>query len=369
MQYLTKLNSSTEAAYYSVGGEFASRVERYIVSTAETRDICNQPELVGCEYTNKLRDAVTKALVHAPFRSVLEEHPQHRVCVLNFLRGGLNFDIRNALHNSLGLNRQTSAFMSSQRSRTEDGRWQVREDMYRKLHIPSGAVILAGDVVATGITVANGFDVLLDHLQNIGSSIRWLVFFTIGCHKLEKHLEEYDARCREAFDDYHGCFAIYFEGKFKLVDSRTQLKIGVPGTDLIRRGDVVLSPEFEASQWDRITHPLERCTIYDAGSRAFDVPSYLEDVLEYWQAVQALAEGGFTLTEAMAERWPIDAFASFDTFRQQRQTRWRNVDQQFLASMYEHYEKRWVGSELEDSAEALKRVCAERIETIRELMG
>ena len=366
MQYLSRLETSPESSLYAIGGEYESAVNRYIVSTPETRAICNQPEILGHDYTNRLRTAVSKALLHSPIRSLFEGQPEHRVCVLNFLRGGLNFDLRGALHDALGMNRHASAFMSSQRWRGEDGRWQVREDMYRKLQIPRGATLVVGDVVATGITVEHGLDVLIDHLKSAGASLRHLLFLTIGSHKLEKTLASCDARFREAFSDYRGTHAVHFEGKFKLVDARTELQIGIPGTDLIRR-DCLLAPEFEASQWDRIAFPLERCTIYDAGARAFDIPSYVGDVLEYWMSVQELAGQGLTLQDVLDERWPDDDYRSIDTFLERRGELWRDVDEDFARELYQGYQSRWpdMPKAGADTSEALSRVCAERIETLR----
>lgn len=365
MQYLTQLSSTPEASWYAVDGDYNSAVKRYVVSTAESRAICNRPELVGCEYTNHLEAAVTKAFSQAPFRQELQSHEEHRVCVLNFLRGGLNFGIRGALHTAFGMNRHTSAFMSSQRSKTSDGRWQVREDMYRKLEIPSGSFIIAGDVVATGITMENGLDVLVQHLESIASSIRHIVFFTIGCHKLEKVLSDLDTRLRATFSDYESAHAVYFEGKFKLVDSKTKLRIGIQGTDLIR-SDSLIAPEFEASQWDDVAFPLERCTIYDAGSRAFDVPRYIDDVLEYWEEVATLASQGLSLNEAIEERFPTDDYASLDSFLEKRRCQWKGIDQQTFNRLYRRYLDRWAdGPANLDSAEALAAVCERRIQQLK----
>ena len=263
MQYLKKTNQTKEATFYRVGGDHEGTVHRHLVTTPWSREILNRPEVVGCQFTQNLKQAMTAALKAAPFRPVIEDTPQERVCVLNFLRGGLNFNLREALCQAYGFNTHSSAFMSSQRYK-EEGRWGVKEDMYRKLEIPSGAVLVMGDVVATGVTMRNGLEVLLDHVRSLGSSIKSLVFFTIGCHKLEKNLQELEPAFREAFPDYEATHIIYIEGKFKLVDSRTPLKIGLPGTDLLRNGGL-LAPEFELSQYDSPSSLLERCTIYDAG--------------------------------------------------------------------------------------------------------
>jgi hypothetical protein len=98
---------------------------------------------------------------------------------------------------------------------------------------------------------------------------------------------------------------VYLEGRFTLAAADTPVRIVLPGTDLLRR-DALLAPEFTASQFDAVTHPLERCAIYDAGSRAFDVAAYLRDVRRYWHQVAELARNGFTLEEAIAERWTAD---------------------------------------------------------------
>jgi hypothetical protein len=369
MQYLRRISESREACFYAIEGDHQTAVKRWVVSTPSSRDVCNQPELLGCQYTTALRAAVTSALAQAPFRSLIESHPESRVCVLNFLRGGLNFGLRHALHEAYGFNAHTSAFMSSQRFRV-DGRWQVHEDMYRKLQIPAGALIVTGDVVATGVTVENGLKVLLDHLVSIGSSVQRLIFFTIGCHKLEKRLAEIDASFRQAFADYQECHAVYLEGKFRLVDSRTDLRIGLPGTDLIRR-DCLLTPEFEASQYERLSNPLERCTIYDAGSRAFDVPSYAADVLEYWQQVADLANRGWTLGEALRERWPEPDHASRELYLKRRRALWQGVEDRQLEAIYARHLEQWSDSFRARAAtsEALSEVAAERIHTLQSTLA
>ena len=326
MQYLDRMASSDQASYYRIGGDHDQPLERYLVSTPETRAICNNPEVVGWNFSDGLSRAVRRALEAAPFADQVRAQSEHRVCVLNFLRGGLNFGVRRALHEAYGLNNHASAFMSSQRFRDDQGRWGVREDMYRKLKIAPDSILVMGDVVATGVTMANGLTVLLDHLEEIGSPIQMLVFFTIGCHKVEKALEVFHERAKRLFPRYRRTVVLYFEGKFKLVDSKTDLHITIPGTDLIRRG-ALIAPEFELAQYERPENILERCVIYDAGSRAFDVPHYFEDVLGYWEQVEKLAGSGWTLEQAIEERWPDFGTKSEAAFVAARRERWRNLDE------------------------------------------
>ena len=362
MEQLRRLSATPDAAYYEIEGEHQGEVERYVVSTPQSRDICNRPELLGLDFNLRMRDAMTAALAAAPFRDLIADHPEEQVCVVNFLRGGLNFELRRALGVAYGLNRHSSAFMSSQRAKV-DGRWMVREDMYRKLRIPDEAVLVIGDVVATGVTLANGFDVIADHVAAIGSSLRGLVLFTIGCHKAEKVLEPLHAKLRERFPGYERTVLVYLEAKFRLVDSRTRLRIGIPGTDLVRHGTAVLTPEFERSQYDALSYPLERCGIYDAGSRAFDIAGYVKDVVEYWAEVRRMAVGGWTLAEALAERWPAAEYADWATFAAAKTAAWQGVDDAFLRELYACHEARWDDSFAEGAgtSTALAALCDERI--------
>jgi len=355
VQYLERIGSADEAILYAIRGEYDGPVDRYVVSTPESRRICNRPEVIGVEFGHTLTRAITRVLHVLPQRDAIATYNQERVCVAHFLRGGLNFGIREALQQSYGFNRHSSCFMSSQRRRV-DGRWQVEEDMYRKLRIPGHAMMLVGDVVATGVTIENGLHVILEHLKSIGSSLRRLVFFTIGCHKLEKVLAEFDPLAREAFDEYEGTTAVYLEAKFKLVDSRTELRIGLPGTDLVRH-DCLVTPEFALSQYEDPAFALERCAIYDAGSRAFDIPTYVADVKEYWEQVEQLAHDGFTLADALAERWPEGWRDDREAFDATMQTCWRGIDAAVLDRLWSRVQRRWTG-EFEREAETSDALAA-----------
>lgn len=297
---LEELTRTAKAVWYRVLG---AQVPAYMVSTPESREVINRPEVVGCAYTTLLRRATSAALATAPFREEIRATPEREVCVLHFLRGGLNFGLRESLHDALHLVRHGSAFLSSQRTRGDGGCWRVVEDQYRKIDIPERAVLLVGDVVATGATLEHGFRTIATQLRTMGGSIRRLYVFTIGCGRLETILEKNDRLLKRSFPEYEGATAIYLEGRFALAEDDTPLRIAIPGTDLIRR-DALLAPELVASESEDPAFSLERCAVYDAGSRAFDVPTYLDDVLGYWQQLAALAAEGLTLAAALAERRP-----------------------------------------------------------------
>ena len=338
-QYLERVASGGGATLYEVKGAYQGRVRRWVATTPESRRIVNEPEILGVELSTGLATAVTRVLPLLPEKELLLSVAQERICVGHFLRGGLNFGIREAIYHAFGLVRHSSCFMSSQRRRV-GGRWVVREDMYRKLRIPKGAILLFGDVVATGITVENGLEVIRQHLATIGSSVRRIIFFTLGCHKLETVLEAFDEVLRESFPVFEGSTAVYLEGKFRLVDSQTPVRIGIPGTDLLKRNALV-APELARSQYDNLAYPLERCVIYDAGSRAFDVPTYVEDVRSFWEQVLELALDGLTLKEALRERWPEPWLDDRQAFLRYAEARWRGVEDAAVADDWEAVQRRW----------------------------
>ena len=335
MSLLEPLDTIDACELHRLAGQRPGIRDRLVVSTPETRAICNQPEIVGVDYTNRLRTAVTRTLRGLQRTGLLPDVPGEQHAVLHILRGGLNFGIREALHEALGFDRARAAFLSSQRFE-EGGAWQVREDTYRKLNVPDGAVLHCGDVVATGVTLRHGFETLLDHLEATGTGLRGIVFYTIGGEQTEALLEELAPRLQALDVSYEGATVVYFEARFRLADEDTPMRVALPGTDLLRT-EALLAPAFAASQWDAVTHPLERCSIYDAGSRAFDVPAYLEDVREYWRQVAGFAASGWTLAEALAERWPA----------------WDQAD--------------WAvpGGHPLDSADALAAVAIERLDRLR----
>ncbi len=363
MQYLKLLFKNENISYYEIKGDYEGHLRRYIFSTAETRKICNQPEVLGCEYTELLELGVARGIKYFPEKNVIASIPDTSISVLTFLRGGLNFGLRNALHRAFGFNKHTSSYMTSQRDRDKKGRWFIRDDQYRKFKVPHDATLFIGDIVATGVTIANGLDIILKHAKKNNTPIRKIFFFTIGCHKVEKVLEDFAAKCREAFGGECKPYVVYIEGKFKLADSKTKLKINIPGTDLLRY-PALLTPEFELSQYDGVSFLLERCTIYDGGSRSFDVAEYNGDLRDYWGKVNELAKKDFTLFNALKERWPETEFEKSDEeFLKLKKEQWHNVDDKLILKIKQAYKKRWTEDFLRKSKtrQALATLCENRL--------
>jgi hypothetical protein len=367
MDRLEPILGNDRISYYRLLGDYTGKIKTFVVSTPYSRDFLNRPEVYGCRFTNALRRTVTLALKHFPEPEAVAGLPPEKISVVHFLRSGLNFGIRDGLYDACRFNTHLSSFLTSQRQRDRYGRWYVREDQYRKLEIPNGVSFFIGEIVATGVTVENGFDIIFRQAKNLGREVENVFFFTIGCHKIEKTLRKYDALFRAAFPGYRNTYLVYLEGKFHLADSKTRVAVKIQGTDLMR-SPALLAPEFELSQFDSLGPPLERCVIYDGGARAFNVPGYLEDVRSYWEKMEELARGGLTLAGALAERWPAgDYELPWAGFRESRSKIWPKADPRLLQSLHRAYRERWTDDFRRRAAtpQALVELCRRRLRALR----
>ncbi|PWJ39990.1 type I phosphoribosyltransferase [Sediminitomix flava] len=300
---LQEIRNQKENSLYKIADEKSTNVERFILSTPESRAICNDPLVLGIEYTRNLRKSCSKF-----FKIIKEEHvfelEEKQTVVYNILRGGLNFDLREALADAYSWNLHNSAFISAQRSRvSEDSEeWHILESDYKKVYFPNDADIVIGDVVATGTSLKHGMEIMIKEAQKQNKTLRSLTFFTYGGPITDDVLEETDQKLRKAFPNYQKTMLCYLEGRFEIPTPESVFQIKITGTDLVRK-DSLMAPEFIESQYEAPSFPLERCTIYDAGSRAFHVQEYLEDVLEYWSEVLKLSDKD-TFETYLEERFP-----------------------------------------------------------------
>ncbi len=340
--YLERVHVTDRISVWRVIDSYGHRVQKYVVSTRETRDILNTPEIVGHTFRRKMREALVLALTHYPDPRLLETLDDTRSGVLCFLRGGLNFDLANALGDAFGFEKQSVSYMTSQRDKDKNGRWFIKDAQYQKFVFERNSVIFCGDIVATGSTVANGVETLLQNAKNSGRPIRRLVFFTIGCHKLEKILETFFDPFRAAFKGFEGIDVIYLEGKFHLADSKTDVEIKVQGTDLMRR-DALMAPEFLLSQYDRLPPCLEQCVIYDGGTRSFNTMKYLAEVVGYWMKVRNLAMNGKTLLEYLEERFPDAWMAAPGYAADALRSLYRGIDESLVQAILHARARRFEG--------------------------
>ncbi|MCW7753696.1 hypothetical protein OOT00_06820 [Desulfobotulus sp. H1] len=297
-----------DCVLYPLEAEQSTGFQKLIASTPETRSICNDTAVMGIRYTRNLEKACSRILTALQAQKELRIE-ENETLVLHILRGGLNFGLREALFSAFGWNRHGASFISAQRARVDDDpeHWHIIESEYSKVYMPRVASIVIGDVVATGTSLEHAMQALIQEAIKQGTCLRSILFFTFGGVRAEEILEKTHRMCRDRFQDYEKTTLIYLEGRFTVPSAETPLSIKLTGTDLLR-WQAQMAPEFIASQYEHPAFPLQRCAIYDAGSRAFWTPEYVEDVKGYWKACLNLAQSGKTFNDFLEERFPgLDA--------------------------------------------------------------
>ncbi len=310
---LTLISKSANTSLYKVStASSTDRIKKFIVSTPETRSICNDPFLIGIRYTQDLCNACANTLKELAAHNLFTG-TENTTTVFHILRGGLNFGLRESLANAFGWNNHSSAFVSAQRARKSDNPedWFITESSYKKVHFRPANTIVFGDVVATGTSLEYALKQIREIATEQKVEISSILFFTIGGPRSHELLEEIDAECRKRFKSYTGASVVYFEGIFAVAEKATKMEIKIDGTDLIRTNSL-LAPEFIESQYEDPSFPIERCTIYDAGSRSFDIQEFIEDVEDYWSQTLKLAEKGVTYKSLLKERFPEISSEKFD---------------------------------------------------------
>jgi uracil phosphoribosyltransferase len=300
---LKKISACEKCGLYKI--EQNTKTECFIATTPQTRAIANNPLVMGVDYTIKLEKACEEILKKLDLQNLICLEEKETI-IFNILRGGLNFGLRKALYYAFGWNRHGCSFISAQRARKDDDpeKWHIIENEYAKVYMPKRASIVIGDVVATGTSLEHAVKALVKEAQKQESQIRSILFFTFGGPRAMEILEKTDELCRKIFPCYEKTTLIYHEGCFTVPDDLTPLSIKETGTDLVSF-DAVMAPEFIESQYENPGYPLQRCAVYDAGSRAFWTPEYINDVFGYWTKMNELADKGLTFNELLKERFPV----------------------------------------------------------------
>jgi hypothetical protein len=360
MDFLKQVYKSQEVQIYRLGGAPQPKVRRYVISSPETRSVCNKPEIIGVEFKKRLSAGISKALRRMDGEYGYSRLSDKDVCVLHFLRGGLAFGLHDSLGAVYGFNRHMASFITSQRYK-RGANWHIKFDQYRKLSLPEKDVnFFLADVVATGTTLENGLDILTRHCRKLGKNVKSFTLFTIGCGRAEEILEKYDKVFRKNFD-YSGTWLFYIEGRFTMPPKDDGFMVSIPGTDLVRK-PALLSPEFELSQYENPLHPIERCAVYDISSRVFEYRVYLEDVIDYWERVK---KSGETVAEIYAERWPMKEYDNRRQLKKEKSREWKGVSTQFYGELFAAGEqlKRWLNANGSG-----RRLISERIKELKTLL-
>lgn len=380
--FLKRQFKDEAVSLYSIENNTANSVlKRYVVSTSDTRNMLNFPEIVNSDFTNLMRNGVTNALKGLNNIEYLSRISSKQVNVYHILRGGLNFEMRNALHKAFGYKWHSSSYISSQRHE-KDGEFTIADDSYRKFQIPDKATIYSADIVASGASLDNSLHYLDNYLTTENLQIKNFVFTTIGCIKAEDVLEKWDSIFKKNHPEYEKTILIYIEGRFALGDKKLPLYNVLPNTDLLKnyKFGALITPEFEFSQFEKMIIPLEACAIYDGGKKSFEPVQHIMDILDFWEKQEKSAEAeDLSLWDEYNARFPLDMYVvsesnseadSYLWLMKKKDEFWQGVSDTEYKHLFDKFRWLWTDSRIKSSREkgSLTAACNKKISYLKSLI-
>ncbi len=343
------------------------RLEVLTVSTPQTREILNTPEILGISFQNLLSEAlqnILTALYELGEKTKISSSMRSTSAfdVLYILRGGLNFDFHRHLF-SLTKRHPEVTFLSSQRvMETETESFSIEEQTYQKWNMQENALLCIGDISATGTTLKHALNRVILHSKQHNLQPRRLFFVTVGTIEALQAIQEYQQELQHAWGaQFEGITILFLEQIFSLYTSTSLLyttnsllkAIHLPFTDFFRMS-YPNTFEFEA---ESVANPicfLERCAIYDGGSRAFEPAMYMHNIYSYWKHLKEYSSS-LTVEDVLQLKSNfLDYDLDYDHWLKKRAWLKEDRAERELKSLYENGHK------------ALQVLCAEKLSVLCE---
>lgn len=287
-------HSSQLSIYKIIEGKNDLLFNRYIISTAESRNLCNDPQICGFEYTQKLQAVCLLILENLSSFSPVKLR-EDKALVLNILNTGINFGIREALAKAYGWNIHQTHYIYDCK---EESKHQ-----YKGYNLPQDTQIIFGDIITNPHRLKQNLFEILHLAEKEGHQIENIILFTLSNDLIEGPLAEIAIECKKKFKQFTGIELFYLEGRFVLAEESTPFALKENGEDLVCK-DALLTPEFISSQYELPFYPLERSVIYNPGTRADNIPEYVKGIIKYWEEVRNLAMQGYEFETLLKERFP-----------------------------------------------------------------
>ena len=278
---LSKINTS---GFYRLEGDFQNKY--YIVSSPGTRKLMASPEVIGFDAYRAMVPSTIDAL---GYLKNMDSRSLDRVNILTILRGGLNYPVEESCH-KCGIPVSDMSFLSCERV-IENGIIIGLDVKYEKLHTEKDAVIMIGDIIASGATFRYCLKYVFDAFRAAGHNIRKFIFFTVGGTKAISMMENFSRMFREVWPSFEGFECVFYEGVFTVWEDNGVTGISTPDIDFGWNGGVI-SPEFREYIMDYEYAPalLEKCIIYDGGARRYNIGSHAEEVMDFWERLEAVSD-------------------------------------------------------------------------------
>jgi len=286
--------------YKLVGGNFLN--DYYIVSEAETRKLMNHPEVVGYEVYTALLNATSQMLYY-----LKEQRKITSANILSILRGALNYPLEESCYKE-HIRVHDISFISSERVFT-NGEMTGLAIKYNKLTMVPNSTLIIGDIIASGETLVNCLNYVIEYYRKKDVKLRNIVFFTIGGTRGIELMEKMTKEIRQYWPDFEGISTIYYEGVFSCYEPGD---LGVSGInraliDFYWKGGII-APAFRRQTLSMRDPLFEKCTIYDGGARRYEIHEHIDEVLEFWNGILKRAniiDKQALLEEKLGHKLPI----------------------------------------------------------------
>lgn len=329
---LRRIVQSSNATLYEIPS--SDDIDTFIISTPQTIQILNHPEICGISFQKMLSSALHTILDQlykmggSRLAVLMRSSP---IDIFYILRGGLNFDLHRSFA-EVTFSLPEVTFLSSQRVASNSG-FEIGESGYRKWSIQDEALLCVGDISATATTLKHVLDEAILRYSSERKKPKGLVVFTIGTSHVRDMLISYQEKLKEVWSpDFQGTTLVFLEEIFHLYTGEPSLaKTHLPFTDFFRK-DFPSSLEFENESLSEPVCFLERCAIYDGGSRSFEPSVYLRNLHNYWASLKE--DSNLTVMRLLELKSNlVDYRYNFEEWLQKRHW-WAKIDENELRLLH-----------------------------------
>lgn len=259
------------------------RNEYYIVSEAETRKLLSTPEIVGYDVYRCLLPATSQMMYYFKDSGRITT-----ANILSILRGALNYPLEESCYRE-HIRVHDISFLSSERIFNQKEEITGLAIKYSKLTMVPDSTLLIGDIIASGKTLIQCLNYVIDYYRKNGASLRNIIIFTIGGTRGIEILEDLAKKIRTFWPDFEGFIAVYYEGIFSTYTDAGVSGINIPDVDFYWK-DGIVAPEFRKQVLASQDPLFEKCVIYDGGARRYAIHEHIEEVLGFWNQILERAD-------------------------------------------------------------------------------
>lgn len=278
---LTEIEESGTSSIYRLENTETIN-EYYVVSSPETMELIINPETVGYACQQCLLSSTQTFM-----QFLREKETITRPHIFNILRGGLNFPLEEACFN-IEMKVCSTDFVSCERV-IDNGVIKGLDIRYEKIIAEQDVTLLIGDIIASGETLLECIPLIAKRYNELGGSIRKIVFFTIGGTKAVRLMEKLTVELRKIWPEFEGFRCIFYEGMFTVYEDNGVTGVNTPNIDFGWKGGAI-APELRKRMMQQPLSLFEKCVIYDGGARRYEINNHIDEVCEYWNELREVAD-------------------------------------------------------------------------------